>query len=644
LERFRRLSPEQRWALAQKAAGKQALYRLGRADLVVSTVARGSLAPAQSSDIYCTARCGTKGSAVTATIKWIIDEGTVVKKGDKVVELDASGFRDQLREIDRAVDAAHAAVVGARESLKMTELQNDLDIRSADIALKIATIERKKYAGKDANEKEILDLKIEQSRLNLETIKRQNKAKLATAAAELKPKETIHEQELARKKEIEGEIARCTILAPQDGLVVYFVPEQVRGGGGAQQSVVALGEPVREGQKMLQIPDLSKMLVNIKVHDSVISRVRIRQPVLVRVDAFAGRLLGGRVISLDSVATAADWFASDVKLFGVRAALTDSLPGLKPGMSAEVHFELARLPKILQVPIESVIRTGSETYCYVKVDKGLQERAVKVGTRNDLFVEITDGLKEDEEVLRAPGAVARSSARTTGKGPGQQAGAGVLVKSVDARAATSRRSWVASYGLTYTDLERIRALPDVTSVAGVRGFPGEVRYLDRTVFGHVVATVPEYGDLAGVHVTAGRFLDDEDGEQLKNVAVLGADAAETLFPEADPLGKVVRVNGSAFVVVGVLEEQIRPAGSLSAQQGNHGVYLPLRTAMVRFGERVIIQRAGSRTAEAVQLSEILVDSRSTARARFVADCISDLLEEMHARKEWEVRVATSAAR
>ena len=74
--------------------------------------------------------------------------------------------------------------------------------------------------------------------------------------------------------EIEDEIKKCLILAPQDGLVVYYVPEQSRFGSGSQQSIIAQGEPVREGQKLMRIPDLSKMVVNTRVHEAMISRVR----------------------------------------------------------------------------------------------------------------------------------------------------------------------------------------------------------------------------------------------------------------------------------------------------------------------------------------------------------------------------------
>ena len=56
-------------------------------------------------------------------------------------------------------------------------------------------------------------------------------------------------------------------------MVVYYVSEQSRYGSGSQQSIIAQGEPVKEGQKLMRIPDLRRMLVNTKVHEAMVSRV-----------------------------------------------------------------------------------------------------------------------------------------------------------------------------------------------------------------------------------------------------------------------------------------------------------------------------------------------------------------------------------
>jgi HlyD family secretion protein len=118
-----------------------------------------------------------------------------------------------------------------------------------------------------------LSAKCAEAERALERVKSQAKAKLVQADADRLAKDSVYKQELTRSHEIEAVIAKCLMLAPQDGLVVYFISDQARSGGGSQQSLVAQGEPVREGQKLMQIPDLSQMIVNVRVHEAMVSNL-----------------------------------------------------------------------------------------------------------------------------------------------------------------------------------------------------------------------------------------------------------------------------------------------------------------------------------------------------------------------------------
>jgi RND family efflux transporter MFP subunit len=456
--------------------------------LKLTIVARGNLESAKNSDIYCTVRSGTKGSTSSTIIKWIIDEGTEVHKGDKLMELDSSGFQDQLKDKTKDVDKAYADKVTADEEVRIQESQNTTDIEAAKNVLTLAKIDLKKYQEGDFIQQlkdvqgriemaksDLEDWKdrsawstrmvkkgllskvqadadksrADASRIALEKIEEEKRvltnymkhrtvqdlsAKLAEAeralvrvqlqaGANLKKKEaakktaeSIYSQELSRKQEIEAEIAKCKVVAPQDGLVVYFVPEQVRGGGGTQQSVVAQGEPVREGQKMIQIPDLSRMLVTVKVPEAFVAHLHNpdpknpsapRQKAQIKVDSFSKHSLQGHVRSVDTVASTQDWFASDVKVYKTKVAIHDKLPGLKPGMSAEVTIFADESPEpVLIVPVQAVLGTismGAARKCFVVEANGQPElRDIIVGMSNERVVEIKSGLQEGDQVVLNP--------------------------------------------------------------------------------------------------------------------------------------------------------------------------------------------------------------------------------------------------
>ena len=85
---------------------------------------------------------------------------------------------------------------------------------------------------------------------------------------------SVYQQELEKLREIEEQIRECKIVAPQDGMVVYFKPESRPVRPDTSRGMIAQGEQVKEGQKLMRIPDLEQMQVNTKVHEAMVGRIR----------------------------------------------------------------------------------------------------------------------------------------------------------------------------------------------------------------------------------------------------------------------------------------------------------------------------------------------------------------------------------
>src|SRR5262249_45144608 len=129
------------------------------------------------------------------------------------------------------------------------------------------------------------------------------------AYSDMKAKEAIFKQQDDQYKDLLEQIKQCKVTAKHAGIVIYAVPEQTRMGAGSQQSIIAQGEPVQYGQKMMSIPDLSRMVVALRIHEAFINHIRVGLPVTVRVDALSGELLKGHVKSVDNVAQPQDWMS-----------------------------------------------------------------------------------------------------------------------------------------------------------------------------------------------------------------------------------------------------------------------------------------------------------------------------------------------
>ena len=156
---------------------------------------------------------------------------------------------------------------------------------------------------------------------------------------------------------------------------------------------------MREGQKLVRVTDLKEMVISVRVHEAVISTVRVGAPAQVRIDAIPGKPLRGKVTQVSSVASAADWKTADVKVYPVIVAIEDGPPGLKPGMSGEANIATGEKGDVLQVPMKAVVTAGKDRICYVKSGQELIERKVVTGASNADSIEIRDGLKEGDVVV-----------------------------------------------------------------------------------------------------------------------------------------------------------------------------------------------------------------------------------------------------
>jgi putative ABC transport system permease protein len=229
----------------------------------------------------------------------------------------------------------------------------------------------------------------------------------------------------------------------------------------------------------------------------------------------------------------------------------------------------------------------------------------------------------------------------------------VIIKSAkpmdEASGANQKRSWVANYGLTWDDYDRLTMIETVVGQVPMRIFPQEVRRVDRSVpNARVVATTEAYAKINRFDMALGRFLvdgedqkDEGDAQRFRNVIVLGASVAEELFPFEKVLGQSVVLNKEQYVVVGVIKERT-PRGTTSSGQSaedfNKDVYIPIKTCQVRFGERVIIREGGSRRGEQVQLHQITLTVSDIDKVRSTGDVVRAVLERYHPRKDWEVSV------
>ncbi len=199
------------------------------------------------------------------------------------------------------------------------------------------------------------------------------------------------------------------------------------------------------------------------------------------------------------------------------------------------------------------------------------------------------------------------------------------------------------YGLLRSDFRLLtETLPTIIGAVPIREVPSEARYLQQTLNIRLVGCNQDYLDMNRLTMQQGRFLSDSDQDQIANVAVLAADAAARLFPFTDPIGESVQVRNARYQVIGVTRERTSSAavgGSLSGQDFNKDIYIPLRTFQSRIGDRVATRMSGSFSIEEVQLNQITLRVRELKDVLPTSEVVKESLARTHGtKKDWDVIV------
>lgn len=216
------------------------------------------------------------------------------------------------------------------------------------------------------------------------------------------------------------------------------------------------------------------------------------------------------------------------------------------------------------------------------------------------------------------------------------------VKPSEQLAPGSAGSFILSYGLKREDFQRIvDSIPAVRQAVAMKETRQGVNYGDRVLDARVVGCTPEYLDLNHLHIDIGRFLTAADLERIDNVCVLADETSRTLFPYEDPIGHSVQIGKEFYSVVGTMRNRAPSAGiggSLAAQDFNQDVYIPLTTFRARIGDTVVTARAGSRSAENVELSQITIKVGDIAEVDGTAAMIESILRQSHRRSDFAIVV------
>jgi RND family efflux transporter MFP subunit len=348
-----------------------------------------------------------QAGAFQMKIASIVPEGTIVKQGDLVAEIDRSTLANRLQEVTLALQKAEAQHEQAMLDSTLTLSTARETIRSMELAL-----EEKKLAK-------------EQAVYEAPTVKRQAEIDYEKAERGLAQARTDYitrtEQAKAKMREVGADVARqrnllglvttvmngFTIRAPAPGMVIYVT--EWNGRKRTTGSQVSSWDPA-----VATLPDLTQMESVTYVNEIDVRKVAVGQPVAITLDADPSKQLTGRVTSVANVGEQRP--NADAKVYEVKVTVEQSDTTLRPGMTTGNAIETFRTEDAFYVPIEAIGNDGGVPIVYKKSGGGVVKQEVVTGAMNDDDVIILQGLTEDDRVLlsRPPNAGSLALVRLPG--------------------------------------------------------------------------------------------------------------------------------------------------------------------------------------------------------------------------------------
>ena len=325
----------------------------------------------------------------------LAQDGKNVKKGDFIIQLDASRVMSGMREEQQSLEKEMADLNNAKidSTVTLTNMREEiknalLDLEYNKIDLEQSVFESEAYQRKAKMIYQKAENGIAKKRRDY--LLEQNKLKTRVARSAM-----WVERRQARIGKFQQAMVAARITAPEDGIVIFG-----KSWDGKKYSKDDEVSTYEFAPPIATLPDMSKVISEIYVKEIDISKIKVGDSVRVTFDALADVMIKGTINSIARVGE--DHKDFDMKAFKVIIHLDNTNEGLKPAMSSNNDIILAQSENAISVPLNSVFKENGIKYVFLKDKENIRKQEVKTGIENETSVLVEEGLKEGDLVVLEP--------------------------------------------------------------------------------------------------------------------------------------------------------------------------------------------------------------------------------------------------
>jgi len=327
-------------------------------------------------------------------ISKIIPEGTVVKSGDYVADLDRSEIMNKIREMETKIQQFETQFLQARLDSSLNLSTSRIDILNMQLLLEERRIAKEQSIYEAPTVQRQAEIAYERELRNYDQAIKNYGTKVEQAIAKLEEVGlglSLERQNMARLMQLFDDF---TIKAPADGMVIYT--RDWNGSRRGEGSMINSWWPV-----VANLPDLSVMESISYVNEIDVQRIKNIQHVDIALDANKEKKLSGKVIKVANIGE--ERRNSDSKVFEVLIEVTEKDTTLLPSMTTSNRILVAHYDDVVYIPLDAVHTENTKeekfTYVYVRFGSKIFKQEVLLGEFNENEVIVEEGLTESDFVL-----------------------------------------------------------------------------------------------------------------------------------------------------------------------------------------------------------------------------------------------------
>jgi RND family efflux transporter MFP subunit len=360
-------------------------------------------------------------------ISSLVPEGTVVKEGDVVAELDRSGIAAKMAEISLALQKAQAQLTQAQLDSTLNLATAREEIKTGELAVEEKRLAKEQAAYESPSVKRQVEIDYEKAQRQLAQSKANYITKTKQAVAKMAEVGADDQRQRNKLKIIQEVLGNFTIRAPSPGMVIYV--KEWNGKKKGIGSQISAWDPT-----VATLPDLGAMESLTYVNEIDVRKIASGQKVVISLDSDPTKKLAGTVTAVANVGEQRP--NADAKVFEVKILLSQVDTTLRPGMTTSNSIETNTIKDALFVPLEAVAVEGNTPYVYKRDGSSVSKQQVETGLANENEIVIAKGLEKDDRVmLTAPSDKDRLEMKTL---PGAKPGTGNVPQPGPSDTSTSK--------------------------------------------------------------------------------------------------------------------------------------------------------------------------------------------------------------